>query len=127
MGKYEGESIFNLIIRFFSLGRSFLKQEKAYMKDVGNNALKTGLPVLALGGACLALLALAGVFGLVTVVLILDTWFAPWASMLMVTGSLMLGGLLLGIAALLMAKKGSSEARKHLRCVREDLRWLKRS
>lgn len=127
MGKYEQDSIFSLIGRFLSLIRRFLKQEKAYMKDVGSNALKVGLPVLALGGACLVLLALAGVFGLVTIVLLLNTWFVPWVSALIVTASLMLIGMLLGGTALLVAKKGAEEAKKHLRSVQEDMRWLRRS
>jgi len=127
MGKYEGDSIFSLIGRFVSLVRRFLKQEKAYVKNVGKGALKTGLPVLALGGACLVLVALAGVFGLVTIVLLLNTWFVPWVSALIVTGSLMFAGLFLGGTALVMAKKGAREARKHLSCVQEDMRWLKRS
>jgi hypothetical protein len=123
----EGDSLFSLIGRFVSLVRRFLKQEKAYVKEVGTGALKTGLPVLALGGACLVLVALAGVFSLVTIVLLLNTWFVPWVSALIVTASLMLTGLFLGGTALVMAKKGASEARKHLSCVKEDMRWLKRS
>lgn len=118
--------MFSLIGRLVSLVVRFLKQEKAYMKVVGNNALKAGLPVLVLGGACLILTALAGVFGLVTIVLLLNTWFAPWVSALIVTSSLMLIGMLLGGAAMLMAKKGAEEARKHLRSVQEDMRWLRR-
>jgi len=127
MRNFEGESIFSLIGRFVSLVRRFLKQEKAYVKEVGNGALKTGLPVLALGGACLVLVALAVVFSLVTIVLLLNIWFVPWASALIVTASLMFAGVFLGGTALMMAKKGAREARKHLSCVQEDMRWLKRS
>jgi hypothetical protein len=127
MGNFEGEAIFSLIARFVSLVRRFLKQEKAYVKEVGKGALKTGLPVLALGGACLVLVALAVVFSLVTIVLLLNTWFVPWISALIVTASLMFAGLFLGGTALVMAKKGAREARKHLSCVQEDMRWLKRS
>jgi hypothetical protein len=127
MDNFEGEATFSLIKRFVSLVRRFLKQEKAYVKEVGNGALKTGLPVLALGGACLVLVALAGVFSLVTIVLLLNTWFVPWVSALIVTASLMFAGLFLGGTALIMAKKGAREARKHLKCVREDMRWLKKS
>jgi len=127
MGNFEGESIFSLIGRFVSLIRRFLKQEKAYVKEIGTGSLKTGLPVLALGGACLVLVAMAGVFSLVTIVLLLNTWLVPWVSALIVTASLMFAGLFLGGIALVMAKKGASEARKHLSCVQEDMRWLKRS
>ena len=127
MGNFEGEAIFRLIARFVSLVRRFLKQEKAYVKEVGKGALKTGVPVLALGGACIVLVALAAVFSLVTIVLLLNTWFVPWVSALIVTASLMFTGLLLGGTALVMAKKGAREARKHLSCVQEDMRWLKRS
>jgi hypothetical protein len=127
MGMYERDSLFSLIGRSVSLIRRFLKQEKAYVKDVGNNVLKTGLPVLALGGACLVFMALAGVFGLVTILLLLNTWFLPWISALIVTASLILIGILLGGTAILMAKKGAKEAKRHLHSVQEDMRWLKRS
>jgi hypothetical protein len=127
MRNFEGESILNLIGRFVRLVRSFLKQEKAYVKEVGNGALKVGLPVLVLGGACLVLVALAGVFSLVTIVLLLNTWFVPWVSALIVTVSLMFAGVLLGGTALVMAKKGAREAQQHLSCLKEDMRWLKRS
>jgi hypothetical protein len=127
MGNLEGEATFSLVKRFVSLARKFLKQEKAYVKEVGKGALKTGLPVLALGGACLVLVALAGVFSLVTIVLLLNTWFVPWISSLIVTASLLFTGLFLGGAALMLAKKGAREAREHLNCVQEDMRWLKRS
>jgi hypothetical protein len=127
MGNFEGEPIFSLIARFVSLVRKFLKQEKTYVKEVGTGALKTGLPVLALGGACLVLVALGGIFSLVTIVLLLNTWFVPWVSALIVTASLLLIGLLLGGTALLMAKKGARDARKHLSCIQEDMRWLKKS
>lgn len=127
MGTYEQDSTFSLIGRFVGLIRKFLKQEKAYVKEAGNGALKTGFPVLALGGACLVLMALAGVFGLITIVLLLNTWFVPWVSALIVTSSLMLIGVLLGGTAILMAKKGAEEAKKHLRSVKEDMRWLRRS
>ena len=45
MRNCEGDSLFSLIGRFVSLVRRFLKQEKAYVKEVGTGALKTGLPV----------------------------------------------------------------------------------
>jgi hypothetical protein len=127
MGNFEGEATFSLIKRFVSLVRKFLKQEKAYVKEAGKGTLKTGLPVIALGGACLVLVALAGVFSLVTIVLLLNTWFVPWVSGLIVTASLMFTGLFLGGIALVMAKKGAREAQKHLSCIKEDMRWLKRS
>lgn len=127
MGRYEEESLSSLIGRFVSLVRRFLKQEKAYVKEAGSRTLKIGPPVVALGGACLVLVALSGVFALVTVVLLLNTWFLPWVSALIVTGALMLTGVLLGIVALLLAKRGAEEAKRHLRCVQEDMRWLKKS
>jgi hypothetical protein len=127
MGKFEGDSIFSLIVRFVGLLRKFLKQEKAYIKHAGGGVMKTSLPVLILGGACLVLLALAGIFSLVTLVLLLNTWFIPWVSALLVTSSLMLVGLLLGGIAVAMAKKGAKDARMHLKRVQEDMRWLKKS
>ncbi len=127
MGNYEGDSIFSLILRFVSLVRKFLKQEKAYVKEAGNGVLKAGLPVLALGVACIVLVALSGILGLVTIVLLLNTWFLPWVSALIVTVFLMFAGMLLGATALLLAKKKAKDAREHLRCLKEDMQWLKRS
>ncbi len=127
MGSLEGDSTLSLVSRFVRLIRRFLKQEKAYIKQAGGGVLKKGLPVLVLGGACLVLLALAGVFSLVTLVLLLNTWFIPWVSALIMTGSLLLLGLVLGGTALLMAKKGTRDAQGHLKQIQEDMRWLKKS
>ena len=127
MEKLERESLFRLIVRFVGLVRRFLKQEKAYMKYAGAGVMKTGLPVLILGCACLVFMALAGIFCLVTLVLLLNTWFLPWVSALLVTASLMLLGLLLGATAMVMARKGARDARIHLKRIQEDMRWLKKS
>jgi len=127
MEKLERESLFSLIARFVGLVRRFFKQEKAYIKQAGGGVMKAGLPVIILGCACLVFLALAGIFSLVTLVLLLNTWFLPWVSALLVTASLMLLGLLLGTTALVIAKKGARDARIHLKRIQEDMRWLKKN
>jgi CHASE2 domain-containing sensor protein len=56
------------------------------------------------------------------VVLLLNAWFFPWISVLIVTAALILAG-----TTFLMAKKGAAEARKRLSPIREDMKWLKRN
>lgn len=127
MGKYEGESIFSLIARFVSLVKSFATHEKAYVKESVQDIIKNSLPVLILGIACLVFVALSFIFLLVTLVLVLNLWFAPWASALIVAVSFLLIGLILGLTALLKSKRSVGEARNRLGRIAEDMRWLKKS
>jgi hypothetical protein len=127
MGKSDGESTFKLIARFLGLARRFITHEKTYVKQVAQGVVKTSLPVLLLCGACLVLLCLSGIFLLVTLVLFLNTWFLPWVSALLVTAFLMLGGVVFGLIALLIARKGLGEAKTSLDRIGEDMRWLKKS
>jgi pilus assembly protein TadC len=127
MEKFEGVSIFKLITRFVNLVKSFFSKEKKYVKQIAQDTVKNSLPVLIMGIAGLVLLALSGIFFLVTFVLILNIWFLPWASALITTVFLMLGGLILGFAAFRTAQKEFGETQKNISRVREDLRWLRKS
>jgi uncharacterized protein YacL len=127
MEKSEGASTFRLIVRFFSLVMSFFSKEKSYVKQVAQEAVKTGIPGLILGIAGVVLVALAGVFSLVTLVLLLNTWFLPWVSALIVTIILLSSGLILGLTGLRIAQKRLGKMRIDLIRAREDMRWLKRN
>lgn len=127
MAENEVKSTFMLIVRFFSLAKSFLSKEKSYVKQVVQDAVRTSIPGLVLGVAGLVFVVLAGLFSLVTLVLLLNIWFLPWVSALIVTAVLLLGGLVLGLTGLSMAKKGIEKARTDLDRTREDMRWLKKN
>lgn len=127
MGKFDTVSTLGLIARFVELIRKFAGQEKLFVKQTVEGSLKKSLPGVVLAIAGLVFLALSGIFLLVAFVLVLNIWFTPWASALIVTAVLMLGGLVLVLAGLLMVKKGASSARTNLVQVKEDLKWLKKS
>jgi hypothetical protein len=127
MAKFEGESIFRLAAQFVSLVRKFFTQEKKYVTQVVQDALRTGLPVIILSIAGLVFVAMAGIFLLVTLVLLLNTWFLPWVSALIVTAFLMLSGLMLILIGLRKAQKELSKTRTSLDKVKGDMRWLRKS
>ena len=127
MAKFEGESIFRLAAQFVSLVRKFFTQEKKYVTQMVQDALRTGLPVIILSVAGLVLVAMAGIFLLVTLVLLLNTWFLPWVSALIVTAFLMLSGLMLIFIGLRKAQKELSKTRTSLDKVKGDMRWLRKS
>jgi len=127
MGKFEGESIFRLAAQFVSLVRRFFTQEKTYVKLMVQDALRTSLPVIILSVAGLVLVAMAGIFLLVTLVLLLNTWFIPWVSALIVTALLMLSGLILVFIGLRKAQKELGKTRTRLDKVKGDMRWLRKS
>jgi hypothetical protein len=127
MEKFEGVSLFRLITRFVSLAKRFFSQEKKCVKQIAQDTVKSSLPALIMGIAGLVLLALSGIFFLVTLVLVLNIWFLPWVSALITAVFLMLGGLILGLAAMKTAQKGLGEAKTNIDRVREDLRWLRKS
>ena len=127
MAKFEGESIFRLAAQFVNLVRKFFTQEKTYVKQVVEDALRTSLPVIILSVAGLGLVAMAGIFLLVTLVLLLNTWFIPWVSALIVTALLMLSGLILVFIGLRKAQKELGKTRTRLDKVKGDMRWLRKS
>ena len=127
MGKSEEVSTFRLIVRFFSLIRTFFSKEKSYVKQVAQEAAKAGIPGLILVIAGVVLVALAGIFSLVTLVLLLNTWFLPWVSALIVTIILLSSGLILALTGLRIAQKKLGKVRTDLIRAREDMRWLKKN
>lgn len=127
MGKFDNISTLGLIARFIQLIRKFVDQEKLYVKQAVGGSLKKSMPGAVLAVAGLVLLALGGIFCLVTLVLVLNIWFTPWASALIVTAFLLLSGLILTLAGLLTVKKGVTAAKANLGQVKEDLKWLKKS
>ena len=127
MGKFEGESIFRLAAQFVSLVRRFFTQEKVYVTQVVQDALRTSLPVIILSVAGLVLVAMSGIFLLVTLVLLLNTWFIPWVSALIVTSLLMLSGLIFVLIGLRKAQKELGKTRTRLDKVKGDMRWLRKS
>ena len=127
MGRFEGESTFRLVSQFLSLIRKFFSHEKTYVKQMVQDALKTSLPAIVFGIAGLVLLALGGIFLLVTLVLLLNTWFIPWVSALIVTAALMLIGLVLVFIGVRTVQKELGKTRTRLDRVRGDMRWLRKS
>jgi len=127
MVKNEGKSTFGLIAQFFRLAGSFFSREKSYVKQVALNSVRISMSGLVMGVAGLVLVALSGIFSLVTLVLVLNTWFLPWASALIVTAVLLLGGVVLGLIGLYLVKRGIGSAQTGLVKAREDMRWLKKS
>jgi hypothetical protein len=127
MGKYDNVSTLGLIARFVKLAKKFADQEKLFVSQAVGGPLKKGAPGAALAVAGLVFLALGGIFCLVTLVLVLNIWFTPWASALIVTAFLMLSGLVLTLAGLLTVKKGVTAAKANLGQVKEDFKWLKKS
>lgn len=127
MGKYEKVSTFGLAARFISLVKRFASQEKLYVKGAVEGTMKTSLPGAVLACAGVVFLLISGVYALVSLVLILNIWFVPWASALIATAFFMLAGLVLGLIGLIIIKKGLGKARVNLEQVKEDMRWLKKS
>ena len=127
MGKYEEASTFNLISRFIALIKLFFAKEKIQVQQVARDTVKTSLPALVLGIGCLVFLVISGIYLLVTLVLVLNIWFMPWASSLIAAGLFLISGLILGLTALKIAKKGIGETRSSIVRIKEDLKWLKKS
>ncbi len=127
MGKYEGASIFSLVSRFIALIKLFFAKEKIQVQQVARDAVRTSLPALVLGIGCLVFLVISGIYLLVSLVLILNIWFLPWASSLIAAGLFLIAGLILGLSALKIAQKGIGETRSSIVRIKEDLKWLKKS
>jgi VIT1/CCC1 family predicted Fe2+/Mn2+ transporter len=119
-------SFVKLVGAFLSKIKRFLSLEKELATKETTRHLKTAGPWLGLIVAGLVLLCLGGIFILVTAVLVLNIWFAPWASALIVTAALLLLGLIMGVIGALFAKKGIDQAKATLNGVAEDLRWLRK-
>ena len=127
MGKYEGASTFSLVSRFIALIKLFFAKEKIQVQQVARDAIRTSLPALVLGIGCLVFLVISGIYLLVSLVLILNIWFMPWASSLIAAGLFLIAGLILGLSALKIVQKGIGETRSSIVRIKEDLKWLKKS
>jgi len=127
MGKYEEASTISLISRFIALIKLFFAKEKIQVQQVARDTVKTSLPALVLVIGCLVFLIISGIYLLVTLVLVLNIWFMPWASSLISAGLFLISGLILGLTALKIAKKGIGETQSSIVRIKEDLKWLKKS
>lgn len=127
MGRYENVSSFKLLSRFTGLIRKLAEQEKQHAKEILQETVKAGLPGVIFIVAGVVLLALSGIFLLVALVLLLNTWFLPWVSALIVAAFFLLIGLVLGLAGFLKARKGFDGAQTGVKLLREDMKWLKNS
>jgi hypothetical protein len=127
MSNHDAASTFSLVSRLIVLIKLFLAKEKIQVQQVAQNAVKTSLPALILGIACIVFLIISGIYLLVTLVLVLNIWFMPWASSLIAAGLFLISGLILGLVALKITQKGLGETRSSIARIKEDLKWLKKS
>lgn len=127
MGKYQEASTFSLISHFIGLIKLFFAKEKIQVQQVARDAVKTSLPALILGIVCIVFLLISGIYLLVTLVLVLNIWFMPWASSLIAAGLFLISALILGLSAMKIAQKGIGETRSNFGRIKEDLKWLKKS
>lgn len=127
MEKYENMSLAALLAHAVSLIRTLVSDQKTYLKTAVQGSVRTGLTGITLGGAGLIFLALSGVFLLITLTLLLNVWFPPWASALIMTFLLLLCGLVLGIAGMRTARRGVRRAQVDMGRIKEDIAWLKES
>jgi hypothetical protein len=127
MGKYDEATTFSLISRFIALIKLFFAKEKIQVQQVARDTVKTSLPALILVIGCMVFLIISGIYLLVSLVLVLNIWFMPWASSLIAAGLFLVSGLVFGLSALKIAKKGLGETRSSINRIKEELKWLKKS
>jgi hypothetical protein len=127
VGNYEGMSLAALLAQFVRLIRNLLTDEKLFLDLSLKDAARKGGIGAALGGASLIFLAISGIFLLVTITLLLNVWFTPWVSALIMTIVLMLLGLALALAGVWSARKGIRKAQSGIKQAKEDMAWLKKS
>lgn len=125
MDKYQDMPLAGLLAQFVSLIRKLGADEKTYLKLSLQKSVQTGLAGIILSGAGLVLLALSGIFLLVTLTLLLNVWLLPWVSALIMTGALLLSGLILGFTGMRKARKEMRKAQADMNRVKEDMTWLK--
>lgn len=127
MGNYEGMSLASLLAHFVRLIRNLLTDEKLHLNLSLKDAARKGGVGAALGGAGLVFLAISGIFLLVMLTLVLNLWFMPWVSALIMTILLMLLGLALAFAGVWSARRGIRKAQSDIRQAKEDMTWLRKS
>ncbi len=127
MEKYENMSLAALLAHAVSLIKSLVSDQKIYLKTTVQGSVRTGLSGITLGGSGFVFLALSGVYLLITLTLLLNVWFPPWVSALIMTFLLLLFGLILGIAGMRKTRKGVRKAQTDMGRIKEDITWLKES
>ncbi|MCD6570311.1 MAG: phage holin family protein [Deltaproteobacteria bacterium] len=110
--------LFRRVIRLITLEQDFIKQETT-------KQLKSSAPWLVIAAIGLILLSLGGICLLVTIILLLNTWFTPWASALIVTVVLLVVGLIFGLISAGHIKKGLDQTKATFNSVGEDITWLR--
>ena len=115
-------SIISLIVQFIRLIRKLFTLEKQYVKQEISNVASFSGKWLAVSIGGLVLLTLGGLCLLVTIILVLNIWFVPWASALIVAVVLLVLGGIIALIAMMKLKKGMNEAKTALDMVGEDVR-----
>jgi hypothetical protein len=105
--------------------KKFVGMEKAYVKKEIKAGLSQAPVGLALAVAGLVLLALGGLFLLVTSVLVLCIWLPPWLAALIIAGVLVILGILFALIGLIKAKKDIARAKASFSQARKDIKWLR--
>ncbi|MBN1636962.1 MAG: phage holin family protein [Deltaproteobacteria bacterium] len=116
------KSIISLIVQFFRLIKKLISLEKHYVKQEISKVASFSGKWLAVSIGGLVLLALGGLCLLVTIILVLNVWFVPWASALIVTIVLLVLGGIIALIGMMKLKKGMNEAKTALDMVGEDVR-----
>ncbi|MEA2102978.1 MAG: phage holin family protein [Thermodesulfobacteriota bacterium] len=118
-------STFGLISRLIKQGKRFASIEKQWVTNELSTTLSDNLPWLVVLCAGLVLACLGGLCLLVTLILVLNIWFLPWASALIVSLGLLLIGMILGLSGALKVKKGIKKPKDCLAQIGKDMKWMK--
>jgi len=118
-------NVFKLAYAYLKGARQLASLEKQYVKEEVGAHVKTLSIWLVLAVAGLICLALGGLILIVAVILYLNTWFAPWASALIVTVFFLSTGAVLGMIGLTKAKKDIDQTKATIEQVGKDIRWVR--
>ncbi|MEA3222942.1 MAG: phage holin family protein [Thermodesulfobacteriota bacterium] len=125
LGDLGNRSLFKLIGDLFKRVIGFVALERDFVKQETTKQIKSSIPwgIIAIVG--LILLSLGGLCLLATIILLLNTWFMPWASALIVTIVLLVIGGVAGLIGLVRTKRGIEQAKATFNSVGEDIKWLR--
>jgi len=118
-------NVFKLAYAYLKGARQLATLEKQYVKEEVGAHVKTLSIWLVLAVAGLICLALGGLILLVAVILYLNTWFAPWASALIVTIFFLSVGTILAMVGLTKAKIDIDQTKATIEQVGKDIRWVR--
>lgn len=118
-------NVFKLAYAYLKGAKQLASLEKQYVKEEVGAHVKTLSIWLVLAVAGLICLALGGLILLVAVILYLNTWFAPWASALIVTIFFLSIGAILTMIGLTKAKKDLDQTKATIEQVGKDIRWVR--